>query len=85
MPINGHAVGQARKLFDKQLKLTELKVFERFEEQKEFGERLAGFMHLGEEAEIPSQAQVDKFIELMHDAYVPVSYTHLTLPTIYSV
>lgn len=70
MPINGHTVGRARKLFDSQLRLAELTIFDRFEEQKEFGERLAGFMHIGEEGDIPTPDQIDKFIELMHDAYV---------------
>ena len=70
MPINGHTVGRARKLFDSQLRLAELTIFDRFEEQKEFGERLAGFMHIGEEGDIPTPGQIDKFIELMHDAYV---------------
>lgn len=85
MQINGHSVGQARKLFDKQLKLTELKIFDRFEEKEEFSERLAGFMHLGEEAEIPSRAQVDKFIELMHDAYVQSDNKHTVQPNIKGV
>ncbi len=85
MPINGHSVGQARKLFDKQLKLTALKIFDRFEEKEEFSERLAGFMHLGEGAEIPSPAQIDKFIELMHDAYVQSDNKHTVQPNIKGV
>lgn len=85
MPINGHSVGQARKLFDKQLKLTALKIFDRFEEKGEFSERLAGFMHLGEGAEIPSPAQIDKFIELMHDAYVQSDNKHTVQPNIKGV